>query len=82
MLAANDVVAVTVYQEDDLNAKVPAAQQIRTRKRLITARTPAQSAYLSALQSHDLVFATGPAGTGKTYLAVAFAAEALARTQV
>jgi phosphate starvation-inducible PhoH-like protein len=59
------------------DAKVPAAQQIRTRKRLITARTPAQSAYLSALQAHDLVFATGPAGTGKTYLAVAFAASCL-----
>ena len=56
------------------DAKVPPAQQIRTRKRLITARTPAQSAYLSALQAHDLVFATGPAGTGKTYLAVAYAA--------
>lgn len=59
------------------DAKVPAAQQIRTRKRLITARTPAQSAYLSAMQAHDLVFATGPAGTGKTYLAVAFAASCL-----
>ena len=63
-----------VAEADAKDAKVPAAQQIRTRKRLITARTPAQSAYLSALQSHDLVFATGPAGTGKTYLAVAFAA--------
>jgi len=52
----------------------PEAQQIRTRKRLITARTPAQSAYLASLQRKDLVFATGPAGTGKTYLAVAFAA--------
>jgi phosphate starvation-inducible protein PhoH and related proteins len=52
----------------------PEAQQIRTRKRLITARTPAQSAYLASLQRNDLVFATGPAGTGKTYLAVAFAA--------
>ena len=62
-----------VVEADAKDAKVPAAQQIRTRKRLITARTPAQSAYLSALQSHDLVFATGPAGTGKTYLAVAFA---------
>jgi phosphate starvation-inducible PhoH-like protein len=59
------------------DAKVPAAQQIRTRKRLITARTPAQSTYLSALQAYDLVFATGPAGTGKTYLAVAFAAACL-----
>src|SRR6476659_10812654 len=66
-----------VAEADQHDAKLPAAQQIRTRKRLITARTPAQSAYLSALQAHDLVFATGPAGTGKTYLAVAFAASCL-----
>ncbi|HEV3241667.1 MAG TPA: PhoH family protein [Methyloceanibacter sp.] len=66
--------AVEAHQHD---AKVPSAQQIRTRKRLITARTPAQSAYLSAMKAHDLVFATGPAGTGKTYLAVAFAASCL-----
>ena len=56
---------------------LPEAQQVRTRKRLITARTPAQSAYLSSLQKNDLVFATGPAGTGKTYLAVVFAAACL-----
>jgi phosphate starvation-inducible protein PhoH and related proteins len=55
----------------------PEAQQIRTRKRLITARTPMQSSYLASLQKNDLVFATGPAGTGKTYLAVAFAAACL-----
>jgi phosphate starvation-inducible PhoH-like protein len=55
----------------------PAAQQIRTRKRLITARTPSQSTYMESLQRNDLVFATGPAGTGKTYLAVAFAAACL-----
>jgi phosphate starvation-inducible PhoH-like protein len=58
-------------------SELPEAQQIRTRKRLITARTPAQSAYLESLQRNDLVFATGPAGTGKTYLAVAFAAVCL-----
>ncbi len=55
----------------------PTAQQIRTRKRLVTARTPMQSDYLASLQNNDLVFATGPAGTGKTYLAVAFAAACL-----
>ena len=66
-----------VVEVEQHDAKAPAAQQIRTRKRLITARTPAQSAYLSALQTHDLVFATGPAGTGKTYLAVAIAASFL-----
>jgi phosphate starvation-inducible protein PhoH and related proteins len=63
-----------VAEANQHDAKVPAAQQIRTRKRLITARTPLQSAYLSAMEAHDLVFATGPAGTGKTYLAVAYAA--------
>jgi phosphate starvation-inducible PhoH-like protein len=44
---------------------------IRTRKRHITARSPAQAAYLQALQDYELVFALGPAGTGKTYMAVA-----------
>ena len=58
-------------------AGLPEAQQIRTRQRLITARTPRQSAYLKSLERNDLVFATGPAGTGKTYLAVAFAAACL-----
>jgi phosphate starvation-inducible PhoH-like protein len=58
------------------------SEQIRTRKRLITARTPAQSAYLVSMKKQDLVFATGPAGTGKTYLAVANAAAMLERGEV
>ena len=53
--------------------------QIRTRKRLITSRSPAQSSYIKALETADLVFSTGPAGTGKTYIAVAFAAACLER---
>lgn len=57
-------------------------RRIRTRKRVITARSPAQSAYLDALSKKDLVFATGPAGTGKTYLAVAFAAAMIERGEV
>jgi phosphate starvation-inducible PhoH-like protein len=57
-------------------------EQIRTRKRLITARTPRQSTYMTAMKNSDLVFATGPAGTGKTYLAVAFAAAMLERGEV
>ena len=44
---------------------------IRTRKTTIGARTPAQAGYMEALAAHDLVFALGPAGTGKTYIAVA-----------
>ncbi len=88
MIGAGEVVgairhAKTVQpgESDGPEVELPAAQQVRTRKRLITARTPAQSAYLASLQRNDLVFATGPAGTGKTYLAVAFAASCLENGQ-
>ena len=53
--------------------------QIATRRRVVKARTPAQSAYMRALEKIDLVFGVGPAGTGKTYIAVAFAAHCLER---
>jgi phosphate starvation-inducible protein PhoH and related proteins len=53
--------------------------QIRTRRRVVTARSPNQSAYVQAFERVDLVFGLGPAGTGKTYLAVAFAAQCLER---
>jgi len=44
---------------------------IRTRKGSISPRTPAQAAYMDLLSRHEMVFGIGPAGTGKTYLAVA-----------
>ena len=50
---------------------------ISTRKRQITPRSPNQAAYLRAMRSNDLVFGLGAAGTGKTYLAVAMAVNAL-----
>jgi phosphate starvation-inducible PhoH-like protein len=53
--------------------------QIATRRKVVKARTPAQSTYIRALEKTDLVFGIGPAGTGKTYLAVAFAAQCLER---
>ncbi len=49
------------------------AMAIRTRKRVIMARTPGQETYIRAMKSKELVFGLGPAGTGKTYLAVAMA---------
>jgi phosphate starvation-inducible protein PhoH and related proteins len=55
---------------------------IRTRKKVITARTLMQSEYIRALDRTDLVFGIGPAGTGKTYIAVAFAAQCLERNLV
>ena len=56
-----------------------AAAQISTRKRTIYARTPNQDAYMRAMERSELVFGIGPAGTGKTYLAVAHAAMLLER---
>ena len=55
---------------------------VRTQKRRITPRSPTQAAYLRALDEYDLVFALGPAGTGKTYLAVAMAVSMLAAGRV
>lgn len=55
---------------------------IRTRKKHITARTPRQSQYIRGMEQSDLIFALGPAGTGKTYIAVAAAASALEQGKV
>ncbi len=49
------------------------AVEIRTRKKTVEPRTPAQKAYVKSLFEQELVFGLGPAGTGKTYLAVAAA---------
>jgi phosphate starvation-inducible PhoH-like protein len=50
---------------------------INTQKKLITPRSPTQAAYVEAMRNNDLVFGLGPAGTGKTYLAVAVAVSML-----
>ncbi len=56
----------------EAGAPVP-EKAIRTRRRVIEARSPGQAVYLQALQDNEVVFGLGPAGTGKTYLAVAMA---------
>jgi len=55
---------------------------LMTRKAEIHGRNPRQKEYLQAIQQHDITFGTGPAGTGKTYLAVACAVDALMRDAV
>ena len=50
-------------------------------KRVIMPRTPGQKAYIEAIRSHDIVFSIGPAGTGKSYLAVAMAVVSLLRKE-
>ncbi|GGA89635.1 phosphate starvation protein PhoH [Brucella endophytica] len=87
-LTASDVdgaIRMAVAADDQLtlptmeNKGKMAAAQISTRKKTIFARTPTQDAYMRALDRSELVFGVGPAGTGKTYLAVAHAAMLLER---
>jgi phosphate starvation-inducible PhoH-like protein len=56
--------------------------RIATRKKSVVARTPRQDAYIRAMDRRELIFGIGPAGTGKTYLAVAFASAMLERGEV
>jgi phosphate starvation-inducible PhoH-like protein len=65
--------------DDGASAKQPAALTLLTRRSNLHGRTPRQSQYLQQIQEHDITFAIGPAGTGKTYLAVASAVDALER---
>ncbi|PZP28740.1 MAG: phosphate starvation-inducible protein PhoH [Roseateles depolymerans] len=55
---------------------------LRTRRADLSARTPRQHQYLQQILSHDITFGLGPAGTGKTFLAVACAVDALERAGV
>ena len=55
---------------------------LTTRRADLRARTPTQGRYLANIAAHDITFGIGPAGTGKTYLAVACAVDALERSQV
>jgi phosphate starvation-inducible PhoH-like protein len=59
----------------------PSFEEINLRKRPVRARTPAQDAYIRALRRHALVFGVGPAGTGKTWLAVAHAVQMFERKE-
>ncbi len=66
---------------DSARAQTPGA--IRTAAaRVVRPRSPTQAAYLDLMRSHPLVFGIGPAGTGKTYLAAAFAAHMLYQRRV
>ncbi len=60
----------------------PPAAGLLTKKSDLHGRTPHQVQYLRQIQEHDITFGIGPAGTGKTYLAVASAVDAFERDQV
>lgn len=74
--------SVSEARTDNLNDVVDVKIATSPRKPPIVARTLGQRNYLEAIQKHDVVFGVGPAGTGKTYLAVAMAVAALKKEQV
>ncbi|MDD2712620.1 MAG: PhoH family protein [Simplicispira sp.] len=68
---------------DSAMATAPGSAPVLTTRRAdLRARTPMQAMYLDNIATHDITFGIGPAGTGKTYLAVACAVDALERNEV
>jgi phosphate starvation-inducible PhoH-like protein len=72
----------SVNDEQSLADAVSAKIITSARKTPIIARTVGQKNYVEAIEKHDVVFGIGPAGTGKTYLAVAMAVAALKKEQI
>jgi phosphate starvation-inducible PhoH-like protein len=68
--------------DDTLSEVVATRITTSSKKPPILARSAGQRSYIEAIQHHDIVFGIGPAGTGKTYLAVALAVSALKKDQV
>ena len=72
----------SLQQAPEAESAFEASANIRTRKTLIKPRGGNQKGYVQAIRQHDINFGIGPAGTGKTYLAVACAVEALEKEEV
>ncbi|HSH90499.1 MAG TPA: PhoH family protein [Ramlibacter sp.] len=79
---AADKVQLMVAGDETLAEDEEGAVVLHTRRSDLKARTPNQSVYLENIATHDITFGIGPAGTGKTYLAVACAVDALERSAV
>lgn len=74
------------YESDESKGSISSlyhkANSLKTKRGFVKARTANQSDYIAKINSHDVSFGIGPAGTGKTYLAVAAAVDALERNEV
>ena len=79
---APDTVQIMLAGDPDLIASGKGDPTLATRRADLRARTPNQQTYLDNIASHDITLGIGPAGTGKTYLAVACAVDALERSAV
>ncbi len=80
--AIRQAIAQGAAFELDPATKRPSFEEINLRKRPVCARTKTQDAYIRAMRRDPLVFGTGPAGTGKTWLAVAHAVSLFERKEV
>jgi phosphate starvation-inducible PhoH-like protein len=85
-IAVRPIPAATVQLmlagDANMSPDADGAMTLQTRRADLKARTPMQSVYLENIAQHDITFGIGPAGTGKTYLAVAMAVDALERSAV
>ena len=80
--ADNSLIRDAVRWVEAVDAAPSSGQGVETWKKKIIAKTPGQMAYLKLLRGNEVVFGLGPAGTGKTYLAVAKAVESLKKREV
>ena len=85
-LYPNDIVSAVRILSGNHSAKLKDifldTVYISARRRLITPKSLAQKLYIDAIRSHDIVFSIGPAGTGKTYLAMAMGVATLTKKEV
>ena len=77
-----DAVQLLLAGDKDMLQADPDAPSLHTRRGSLRARTPNQAIYLDNIAQHDITLGIGPAGTGKTYLAVACAVDALEKIAV
>jgi phosphate starvation-inducible PhoH-like protein len=73
------LIEVARHNNSDLAVQPPDVPVLHTRRRDLHGRTPRQVQYIRQIQAYDVTFGIGPAGTGKTYLAVACAVDAFER---
>ncbi|WP_396222028.1 PhoH family protein [Gemmatimonas sp.] len=82
-VSADDVLRLTLTERPaDTPGATSSTLALPGARRGVQAKTPGQAAYLKKIAEHDIVVGIGPAGTGKTYLAVAAAVDALMRKRV
>ena len=82
-VTADDVLRLALSERPaDLPGAAAGSLVLPGARRSVQAKTPGQAEYLRKIADHDIVIGIGPAGTGKTYLAVAAAVDALMRKRV